>query len=89
MTRCPSHDWDTYNRMQEEAAGPVEVTMLDADQVMILIHENALEEMTLREVRLERRIHAAIAELDELRNDIRNKRFQINSARDALLRRTV
>ena len=63
--------------------------MITMEEVHILIHENAVDEMTLREARLERRIHAAIAELDELRNDIRAKRFQINSARDAMLRRTV
>jgi len=61
----------------------------DQDQVVLLIHQNALDEMALREARLERRIHAAIAELDELRNDIRAKRFAISAARDALLRRTV
>jgi hypothetical protein len=62
---------------------------ISMEEVHILIHQNALDEMTLREMRLERLIQASIAELDELRGDIRRKQLCIKSARDAMLRRTV
>lgn len=65
------------------------MSTLSTEEVLILIHENALEEMELLEARMARRIHAQIEELDTLRNEVRQKRFQIHAAREALLRRTV
>ena len=63
--------------------------MITMDEVHILIHENALEEMMIREARLIRQMRRLQEDLDSLGNDIREKKFQITAARDALLRRTV
>lgn len=63
--------------------------MITMEEVHILIHENALDEMTLREARLIRQMRRLQEELDMLGNDIRAKKFQITAARDAMLRRTV
>jgi hypothetical protein len=72
-----------------EIDGSVEVTNLDMEQVMLLIHQNALEEMMVREARLIRQMRRLQEDLDQLGNDIREKKFMITAARDALLRRAV
>ena len=58
---------------------------ISMEAVVVLIEENALQEMELREARLTRQIRRCIFDLDELRNDIRNKKFQIDSMRDKFL----
>jgi hypothetical protein len=67
----------------------VEVTNLDMEQVMILIHQNALEEMMVREARIIRQMRRLQEDLDMLGNEIREKKFQITAARDHMLRRTI
>ena len=64
---------------------PVTTENISMEAVVVLIEENALQEMELREARLTRQIRRCIFDLDELRNDIRNKKFQIDSMRDKFL----
>jgi hypothetical protein len=59
------------------------------DEVHILIHANALEEMMIREARLIRQMRRLQEDLDQLGNDIREKKFMITAARDQMLRRAV
>lgn len=63
--------------------------MISMDEVHIMIHQNALEEMMIREARLIRQMRRLQEDLDQLGNDIREKKFMITAARDALLRRAV
>jgi hypothetical protein len=63
--------------------------MITMDEVHILIHQNALEEMMIREARLIRQMRRLQEDLDALGNDIREKKFMITAARDQMLRRTV
>jgi hypothetical protein len=59
------------------------------EEIHILIQENALQEMELREQRLLRQFRRLQEELDTIGNDIREKKFQIAAARDRFLRRCV
>ena len=63
--------------------------MITMEEVHILIHENALDEMGLREQRILRQMQRLQDDLDQLGNDIREKKFRIKCLRDAMLRRTV
>lgn len=62
---------------------------ISMEEVAILIHESALDEMIEREARIIRKMRSLQQELDELGNDIRAKKFSISAARDAWLRSCV
>ena len=62
---------------------------ISMDAVVILIHENALEEMMLREARLLRQYRRLQEDLHELGNDIRAKKFEVTAMRDQMLRSVV
>lgn len=59
---------------------------ISMEEVTILIHESALDEMIEREARIIRKLNSLQQELDELGNDIRVKKFSISAAKDAWLR---
>ena len=59
------------------------------DEVVILINENALREMELREQRMIRNLRRQQEDLDQIGNDIREMKFKLAAARDKFLRRCV
>ena len=63
--------------------------MISMTEVRVLIHENALEEMMLRESRLLRQMRRMQEDLTELGNDIRAKKFEVTAMRDQMLRGCV
>ena len=62
---------------------------ISMESVVILIHQNALEEMLLREARLLRQYRRLQEDMHELGNEIRAKKFEIDAARDQMLRGVV
>jgi hypothetical protein len=59
------------------------------EELIILIHESALDNMQQQERRLIQRMRDMREEIETLSNDIRTKKMEITVARDNFLRRCI